>query len=293
MKVGFIGLGRMGQGIAARVQGAGHDLVVYNRTREKAAALEKAGAKVVGSIAAACAEREVVITMLAHDQALEEVALGAGGLRGALPKGAIHLALGTHSVAATRALSRAHAEAGQFYVAAPVIGRPEVAAAGQLGLVPAGPAEAVRKCAPLFEVIGRRTFEAGADPAAAAAIKLANNFVLGCAIEALGEAFVLAEKHGVPRALLYEVMTDVLFACPAYKGYGDIIAKQDWDRIGITARLALKDCNLALAAAEAVEVPLPSGNAWRDRLIGAIALGFAEKDQSVVAIAQARASGLK
>jgi len=282
----------MGQGIAGRVQGAGHDLVVYNRTREKAASLAKAGARVVGSIAEACADREVVITMLAHDQALEEVALGAGGLRAGLAKGAIHLAMGTHGVAATRALSRAHADAGQRYVAAPVIGRPEVAAAGQLGIVAAGPADAVSKCRPLFDVMGRRTFDAGADPAAAAAIKLTNNFVLGCAIEVLGEAFVLAEKHGVARALLYDVLTDVLFACPAYKGYGDIIAKQDWDRIGITARLGLKDCNLALAAAEAVEVPLPSGNAWRDRLIGAIALGYAEKDQSVVAVAQARASGL-
>jgi 3-hydroxyisobutyrate dehydrogenase-like beta-hydroxyacid dehydrogenase len=292
MKVGFIGLGRMGQGIAGRVQGAGHDLVVYNRTQEKAAGLEKAGARVVGSIAEACAEREVVITMLAHDQALEEVALGAGGLRSALAKGAIHVAMGTHGVAATRTLSRAHADAGQLYVAAPVVGRPEVAAAGQLGIVAAGPAAAVAKCRPLFDVMGRRTFDAGTDPAAAAAIKLTNNFVLGCAIEVLGEAFVLAEKHGVARAVLYDVLTDVLFACPAYKGYGDIIAKQDWDRIGITARLALKDCNLALAAAESVEVPLPSGSAWRDRLISAIALGYAEKDQSVVAVAQARASGL-
>lgn len=292
MKVGIIGLGRMGTGIAARVQGAGHELVVYNRTPEKAAALAQAGAKVVGSVAEACAGREVVVTMLAHDQALEEVALGAGGVLSALAKGAIHVAMGTHSVAATRAMSRAHAEAGKAYVAAPVVGRPEVAAAGQLGIVAAGPADAVKKCRPLFEVMGRRTFEAGADPSAAAAIKLANNLVLGCAIEALGEAFVLVEKHGVARGLLYDVMTDVLFACPAYKGYGDIIAKQDWDRIGITARLALKDCNLALAAAEAVEVPLPSGNAWRDRLLGAIAHGYAEKDQSVVAIAQAKASGL-
>jgi len=292
MKVGFIGLGRMGQGIAGRLQSAGHDLVVYNRTREKTTSLAKAGATVASSIAEACAGREVVITMLAHDQSLEEVALGAGGMLSALAKGAIHVAMGTHGVAATRMLGRAHADAGQVYVAAPVLGRPEVAAAGQLGIVAAGPAAAVARCRPLFDVIGRRAFDAGTDPTAAAAIKLANNFVLGCAIEVMGEAFVLAEKHGVARALLYDVLTDVLFACPVYKGYGDIIAKQDWDRIGITARLALKDANLALAAAEAAAVPLPSGGVWRDRLIGAIAQGYAEKDQSVVAVAQARASGL-
>jgi 3-hydroxyisobutyrate dehydrogenase-like beta-hydroxyacid dehydrogenase len=293
MKVGFIGLGRMGQGIAGRVAGAGHDLCIYNRTADKAAALGKAGAKIAKSVAGACEGREVLITMLAHDEALEEVVRGAGGVLAKLPEGAIHVAMGTHSVAVTRAISEAHAEAGHLYVAAPVQGRPEVAATGQIGIIAAGPADALARCRPLFDVIGRKTYEAGTDQTTAAAIKLAHNMVLGCAIEALGEGFVLAEKYGVARQLFYELLTDALFACPAYKGYGKLIADEDYDKIGITVRLALKDADLAFAAAEAVTVPMPSANAWRDRLLGAIAHGLAEKDQSAIAHAQARASGLR
>lgn len=292
MKVGFIGLGRMGQGIAGRLQSAGHDLVVYNRTREKTTSLAKAGATVAGSIAEACAGREVVITMLAHDQSLEEVALGAGGMLSALAKGAIHVAMGTHGVAATRMLGRAHADAGQVYVAAPVLGRPEVAAAGQLGIVAAGPAAAVARCRPLFDVIGRRAFDAGTDPTAAAAIKLANNFVLGCAIEAMGEGFALVRKHDVAPSVFLDVMTDGLFAAPAYKTYGAIIAEERYLPAGQRAVLGLKDAELALAAGAAAGVPLPSGAVWRDRLVGALAHGEGEHDWAVMAKDQARASGL-
>lgn len=293
MKVGFIGLGRMGQAIAGRVLDGGHDLVVYNRTPDKAAALGDAGATIAASMEEACGDRDVVITMLAHDAALDDVTRTDGGILQSLPKGAIHMAMGTHGVDIARALAAAHDEAGQVFVAAPVLGRPDVAAAGQLGIVPAGPADAVARCAPLFEVIGRRTFEAGTDPASAASIKVANNFVLGCAMEAMGEAFALVRKYGVDPAVFYDVMTDGLFAAPAYKIYGDIIAKEDYDRVGITATLGLKDANLALAAGEAAGVPLPSGNVWRDRLVGAIAHGDGERDWAVMALEQARASGLE
>jgi 3-hydroxyisobutyrate dehydrogenase-like beta-hydroxyacid dehydrogenase len=117
--------------------------------------------------------------------------------------------------------------------------------------------------------------------------------VLGCAIEVMGEAFTLVRRYGVDPAVLYEVLTDGLFASPAYKIYGDIIAKEDYDRVGITAVLGLKDANLALSAAEAVNVPLPSANVWRDRLLGAIAHGDGERDWAVVALEQARASGFE
>jgi 3-hydroxyisobutyrate dehydrogenase-like beta-hydroxyacid dehydrogenase len=221
MQVGFIGLGRMGQAMAARVLGGGHDLVVYNRTRSKAEALEKSGAKVAAGIAEACNGREVVITMLTDDKALQEVV--HGGLLDALPPGAIHMPMGTHSVTALADLEKEHAAAGQVLVAAPVLGRPDAAAAGQVSIVPAGPAEAVAKLAPLFEVIGRRAFNAGTNPAGAAAVKLANNMVLGCAIEAMGEGFALTRKFGVDPAVFHEVLTDGLFAAPAYKVYGSII----------------------------------------------------------------------
>ena len=293
MKVAFIGLGRMGRAMAGNVLDAGHDLTVWNRTPDKAAELAEAGARVAGSIADAVAGREVVITMLAHDDAMAHVAFGEGGLVDSLAGGTIHLAMGTHGVAATRGLAKAHADAGQVFVAAPVLGRPDVAAAGQLGIIPGGPAEAVERCRKLFETIGRRTFEAGSEPEAAASMKVANNFVLGCAIEAMGEGFSLTRKYGVDPAVFYDMLTDGLFACPAYKIYGDIIAQEDYGRVGITAVLGLKDANLALSAGEAVGVPLPSANAWRDRLVGAIAHGDGEQDWAVVARDQARASGLE
>lgn len=293
MKVGFIGLGRMGSGIAARVLSGGHDLLVFNRTAEKAAGIGQAGAKVAGSIAAVCADRDVIITMLANDAALEEVTLGPGGLLASLAKGKIHLVMGTHGVEAIRKVTEAHRKAGQVLVAAPVLGRPDVAAAGQLGILPGGPKDAVDLCRPLFQVIGRRTFEAGAEPAAAAAIKLTINFVLGCAIEAMGEAFALVEKFGVARPVLYDVLTDGLFSAPAYKVYGKIIVDESYDKTGQSAVNGFKDAELALAAGASAGVPLPSVNVWRDRLLSAIARGDGGKDWAVMAFEQAKASGLR
>jgi 3-hydroxyisobutyrate dehydrogenase-like beta-hydroxyacid dehydrogenase len=283
----------MGSAIATRVLGGGHDLVVYNRTSEKTADLAAAGAAVAPSIAQACAEREVVMTMLADDDALRSVVLDPGGLRDSLAPGAIHVVMGTHGVATVRELAAAHEQAGQILVAAPVLGRPDVAAAGKLGIVTAGPPEAVAFCQPLFEVIGRRTFDAGSAPEGATAVKLANNFLLGCAIEVMGEAYSLARSYEVAPAVLYDVMVDGLFAAPAYNVYGKIIAEEDYDNVGFTTTLGLKDANLILAAADLARVPLPSANAWRDRLIGAIAHGDGERDWAAVALEQARASGLE
>jgi 3-hydroxyisobutyrate dehydrogenase-like beta-hydroxyacid dehydrogenase len=291
MKVGFIGLGRMGQAMASRVLGGGHDLVVYNRTRSKCAELEKAGAKVADSMAEACTGRDVVISMVTDDKALGDVV--EQGVVPGLPKGGIHVAMGTHSVAALREIGPAHDKAGLILVAAPVLGRPEAAAAGQVGIVPGGAKDAVAKLAPLFEVIGRRAFDAGEKPEGASAVKLANNMVLGCAIAAMGEGFSLVRKYGVDPATFFDVMTDGLFAAPAYKVYGNIIAKQLYDQAGFTTTLGLKDANLALAAALAANVPLPSLNVYRDRLLGAMAHGEADKDWSVIARDQARASGLE
>jgi len=291
MNVGFIGLGRMGRGMAGRLLGAGHQLAVYNRTRAKADAMGEAGAKVVGSIAECARHGDVTITMLADDPALEAVALH-GGLVQELPKGAIHMVMGTHGVDVIRRIGAMHAEAGQILVAAPVLGRPDLAASGQLGIVVAGPSAAVDRCRPLLAAMGRRSFEAGTDPVAATSIKVTNNFVLGCAIEAMGEAFSLVRKYGVAPEVLYEVMTEGLFSAPAYKIYGKIIVEQSYDRVGQKALLGLKDANLALAAGEAVGVPLPSCNVWRDRLVGAAAHGDGDKDWAVMALEQARASGL-
>ena len=292
MKVGFIGLGRMGSGMAQRVLAGGHDLAVYDVVGERTAEFTRAGAHVAASIADVAAGRDVVITMLAEDAHVLHVVSASGGLSSSLPARAIHLAMGTYGISTIRALGAAHAKSGQTLVAAPVLGRPDLAATGQLGIVAAGPAEALRRCDPLFQIIGRRTVQAGAEPEAATAIKLANNLVLGCAIEAMGEAFSLIRKYGVMPEVFYDVMTEGLFSAPAYKVYGRIIVDETYDRAGSTINLNLKDANLILAAADIVRVPLPSVNAFRDRLLGAIAHGDGEKDVAALAREQARASGL-
>jgi 3-hydroxyisobutyrate dehydrogenase-like beta-hydroxyacid dehydrogenase len=293
MKVSFIGLGKMGQAMADRIIGGGHELGVYNRTASKAADLVKKGAKQVGSVAEAAGYSDVVITMLENDHALADVVYGEGGLIKSMAKGAIHLCMGTHGTGNIRKLTQAHADAGQVLLSAPVLGRPPAAAAGQLGIITGGPAAAVEKCQPIFAAMGRRTFDGGPEPVGAAAAKIANNFVLAAAIEAMGEGFALAEKCGVPSAGFLDILTDGLFSAPAYKIYGKIIAEKGYyGDPGFTATTGLKDVNLALQAGESVAVPLPTANVCRDRLLGAIAHGDGDRDWTVMALEQARASGI-
>lgn len=292
MKVGFIGTGRMGQAMVRRLLDAKHDVGVYNRTAAKAKPLMDAGARIVGSIADACRYGDAVYTMLADDAALEDVVFQSEGLLASLPNGGIHICAGTHGIPVIRRIKATHAAAGQMLVSAPMLGRPELVSSGTAGIVASGPAEAMTRCKPLFDAIGRRTFEAGDDPEAAAAIKITNNFVLGCAIEAMGEGFSLTRKYGVATSVFYEVMTDGLFNCSAYKIYGKIIVDEAYAKVGQMAVLGLKDSNLALEAGGLKGVPLPSGNVWRDRLVGAVAHGDGDKDWAVMALEQARASGL-
>jgi 3-hydroxyisobutyrate dehydrogenase-like beta-hydroxyacid dehydrogenase len=291
MKLGFIGTGRMGQAMVRRLLDAKHDVGVYNRTPEKAKPLAEAGAKILPSIADAARYGEALYTMLADDTALEDVVF-QGGLLAALPKGAIHICAGTHGIPVIRKIKKAHADKGQPLIAAPMMGRPEMVSSGTAGVFASGPPEALSRCKPLFEAIARRTFEGGADPEAATAMKIANNFVLGCAIEAMGEGFALTRKYGVEMPVFYDVMTDGLFNCSAYKVYGKIMVDEAYSKVGQMAALGLKDANLALEAGYLVGVPLPSGNVWRDRLVGAVAHGDGDKDWAVMALEQARASGL-
>ena len=292
MKVVFIGLGRMGQAMARRLLAAGHDLVVWNRTPDRLGELLDLGATMADSIAQAAALGAPVITMLANDDALAQVAQGPGGLIESLPAGGMHIAMGTHRSDTIRSLTAAHAEAGQVLVAAPVLGRPTAVAAGQLGIIAAGPADALALAQPLFDAIGRRTFAAGSDPATASLLKLTNNMVLACAIEVMGEAFSLVEKSGADPEALRDVLTEGLFPGPAYTGYSRAILDRSWDTVGFTATLALKDVDLALATGAATGVPLPSAEVCRERLLRAIADGDAGRDWIVMALAQARASGL-
>jgi 3-hydroxyisobutyrate dehydrogenase-like beta-hydroxyacid dehydrogenase len=293
MNVGFIGLGRMGSGMASRILGGGHDLAVFDAVPTQVQKLAGAGARAASSIADVCSGRDVVVTMLVEDAAVTEVALGRGGLCESLPAGAIHLIMGTHGVATVRTLEARHTAAGQVLVAAPVLGRPDLAAAGQLGIVAAGPADAVRRVEPLLGVMGRRTFLAGPTPESATAIKLANNAVLGCAMVAMAEGFALVRKYGVVPQVFQDVMTEGLFAAPAYKVYGQKMVDESYDQVGSPIHVGLKDANLIAAAADLAGVPMPSHNVYRDRLLGAVAHGDGDRDQAVLAREQARASGLE
>ena len=238
----------------------------------------------------ASADRDVVITMLVEDAIVTDVVLQPGGLRDSLSPAPFISQWALMESQPFKSSPRCTADSGQTLVAAPVLGRPDLAASGQLGIVVAGPAEAIRRCEPLFQIIGRRTFLAGAKPESANAIKLANNLVLGCAIQAMSEAFSLVGAFGVAPGIFYEVMTEGLFSAPAYKVYGKMIVDEAYDRAGSTVLLNLKDANLILAAGEIAGVPLPSGVVFRDRLIGAIAHGDGEKDVAAIACEQERAT---
>jgi 3-hydroxyisobutyrate dehydrogenase-like beta-hydroxyacid dehydrogenase len=292
VKVGFIGLGRMGRGMAHRILDGAHDLIVYDVVRAQTDEFAAAGARVAASVAEVCAGRDVVVTMLVEDAAVTDIASSHGGLCESLPTGAIHMAMGTYGVAAIRTLAAAHASANQVLVAAPVLGRPDLAAAGQLGIVVAGPVDAVRTCDPLLQIMGRRTFQAGALPEAATAIKLANNMLLGCAMVAMAEGLSLVRKYDVAPATFYDVITQGLFSAPAYTGYGKTMVDESYDRVGSPVTVGLKDANLILAAADIARVPMPSLNVYRDRLLGAVAHGDGDRDQAVLAREQARACGL-
>ncbi len=290
MKIGFIGLGKMGVVMAERLIDDAHDLFVSNRTIAKAAPLIDKGAT-AGSIAAAAAHGDVVITMLENDAALHAVL--SDGLLASLRVDAVHLCMGTHSLSTIAAVRLAHQEARQIFASAPVLGRPPAAAAGQLGIIAAGDAEALARCQPVFDSLGRHTYQAGSDPGSAAAAKIVNNFLLAASIQALGEAFALSGKCGVPPATMCEILTDGLFSGPAHKVYGQMIAdKAYYGDPGFSATTGLKDVMLALAAGHENAVPLPSANICRDRLLSAIARGDGALDWTVMALEQDRASGL-
>jgi 3-hydroxyisobutyrate dehydrogenase-like beta-hydroxyacid dehydrogenase len=293
MRVGFVGLGRMGQGMARRLLDAGHDVWVFDQFAKQAAPLTEAGAHAAGSVADLAARSEVVVTMLVEDAAVSYVALGPGGLCESLPNGAIHLVMGTHGVAIIRELEARHRAAGQTLVAAPVLGRPDLAATGQLGIVAGGPDEAIAVCQPLLQAMGRRIFPAGAKPESATAIKLANNAVLGCAMVAMAEGFSLVRKYDVVPQVFQDVMTEGLFGAIAYKVYGQKMVDESYDQVGSPIHVGLKDSALIAAAADLARVPMPSHNVYRDRLLGAVAHGDGDRDQAVLAREQARASGLE
>jgi 3-hydroxyisobutyrate dehydrogenase-like beta-hydroxyacid dehydrogenase len=291
MKVGFIGLGNMGMPMARNLIRAGHSLTVHNRTSGRAEQLAADGARVAGSAAEAARGAEVVVTMLADDQVLSSVVFEQGVLD-AMSPGAIHLGMSTIGVGFSRRLAEAHAAAGQGYVAGPVFGRPDAAAAARLWVVAAGAAPDIDACRPLMEAVGRAVSVVGADPWVANVVKVTGNLLIASTIEALGEAFALQRKWGVtPRSFL-EVVNGALFNSPLYANYGGLIADEKYEPAGFRLRLGLKDTRLALEAADAVSVPLPLASLLRDHFLAAVANGKGDMDWAALALLAAENAGL-
>ncbi len=291
MKVGFIGLGRMGAGMAANLLRAGHEVSVYNRTAARTEALVAQGAQAADCIFEVC-RAEAVITMLANDDAVESVVLGRGGVLESLPTDAIHVSSSTISVSLSERLAEAHANAAQRYVAAPVFGRPDVAASGQLFVVAAGEAATIGALAPVFDALGQKTFIVSHSPKAANLVKLSGNFLIASVIESLGEAVALIGKGGVDQTAYLEILTSTLFNAPVYKTYGALIVEGKFEPAAFAAFLGYKDIRLALAAAEELRVPMPLASLLRDRFLTLLAQGGAALDWSAIGQLAARDSGL-
>ena len=293
MKIAFLGLGNMGGHMARHLLRAGHDITVWNRTLSKADELRAKGAKVGKSAGQAVKDAEAVVTMLADDHAVESAVLHSGGVLDHLPKGAVHISMSTISVALSQKLAEDHGKHGQQYIAAPVFGRPEAAEAGKLFVVAAGDKSAVERCKPLLELLGQRVFVIGDKPEMANVVKLSGNFLIASVIESLGEAIALTRKYGIDPHDYVEFLTNSLFAAPIYKTYGGIIAEEKYQPAGFKLRLGLKDVRLALAAAEAVDAPLPFASMLRDHMLTAIGRGMEDLDWSSTAKLAAENAGLK
>ena len=270
---------------------AGHGVTVYNRTRSKAEALVAEGAIVSDSLAGALRSSDAVITMLADDHAVEAADFGDSGLGTDLRAGAIHISCSTISTNLARRLAAEHDHRGQFYVSAPVFGRPEAAEAKKLLVVAAGPSGIIDRCKVVFDAIGRQTFVAGAEPWQANAVKLCGNFMIASMIESFGEANATLRKANVDPHIFLDVMNS-LFGSPVYANYGRIIADEQFEPAGFALRLGLKDVHLALETAQECQSPMPIASVVRDHFLSAMAAGQEEYDWSSVVRIIARNAGL-
>jgi 3-hydroxyisobutyrate dehydrogenase-like beta-hydroxyacid dehydrogenase len=292
MRIGFLGLGNMGAPIAANLARAGHDVSIWNRTADKARSLIDAGATLVANPKAVASRSDVVFTMLADDAALDSVLGGENGALAGLKAGALHVSMSTIAVATAERIAAMHRALGQRFLCAPVFGRPEAAAAAKLFVVAAGDPADLQTATPLLNAVSQRVFYLGETPSTASLVKLCGNFMILSAIEALGEAMALAEKGGVAKTQLLEVLTGTLFDSPAYRTYGAIIAAERYKPAGFAAPLGLKDMRLVGQSADALRVPMPLLSLLRDHLLQTIAQEGEDIDWSAIALAIKKNAGL-
>jgi len=292
MKIGFVGLGRMGFPIARNLLRAGHELVAYNRSRDKAEAAAKEGMHTAATPAEAAHGADAVVSMLADDPAVADVTFGEHGIAAGLATGAAHIGSSTISVNLARRLAAEHGKRQQAYVSAPVFGRPDAAEAKKLVVAVAGESHVIERYQPLFDAIGRRTFVAGSEPWQANTVKLNGNFMIASVVETFAEAFATMRKAGIDRHLFLDIMNE-LFQSPVYKIYGGAIVAERFDPALFALKLGLKDVRLALEAAQELGVPMPFASILRDHMLSAVANGQGDLDWSSLALVAARSAGLE
>lgn len=280
MNLGFIGIGNMGLAMATNLQKAGHTLAVYNRTKDRTKPLSDAGATVADLPGSTAKNAPVVFSMLTDDAGIRKIVDGSDGLLAKLGNGAIHVCCSTISPSLSKQLAEQHTVKGQQFVAAPVMGRPDAAAAAKLFILAAGPSHAIETCQPLFDVLGQRTFVVGEEQSKANVVKLSVNFLLAAMIESLAEAFTLTRKSGIEAKAFHSIITESLFTAPVYKSYGGLIANEQFEDNAVKMAIGLKDIGLAMQAAQEAGVPMPVASVVRDQFVSAIARGLGDLDLS-------------
>ncbi len=290
--IGFVGLGNMGRPMAANLLSAGYPLRVFARDKQKAAQLTAQGAALSASSSAAALPGGIVITMLSDDRALEEVALAGDELARALGQGGVHVSMSTVSPAVARRVAAHHERFGASYVAAPVFGRPDAAAARKLWICVSGAGKAKERIHPLLQVLGQGVFDFGDDAGSANVVKLAGNFMLGSAVEAMAEAMALAAKNGIDTVKLIEMMGQTLFACPVYRNYGKALVDRSYDPPGFRLALGLKDIELVLKTASESRTPMPLASLLHDRMMAGVAKGRGDLDWAILGQEVAEQAGL-
>ena len=287
--LGFIGLGNMGAPIASNLLKAGFGLRVYNRTASKAAPLTAKGATLAASPADVTQPGGIVLTMLADDRALEEICLAGQSFVERLGPGGIHISLSTISPVTARRLAEHHAKHKVDYIASPVFGRPEAAAAAKLWICVSGLAAAKKRVQPILAAIGQGIFDFGEDAGAANVVKLCGNFLVAASIETLAEMLTLAEKSGVSKKAVAEMIGKL---SPLHSGYANQIADQKFEPAGFRLTLGLKDVNLIVQTAAASMTPMPLASLLHDRYVSSVAKGRGDLDWSAIALGVAEDAGL-
>ena len=291
--IGFIGLGNMGSAMVTNLIQAGYTLQVYNRTAEKAQPLIAQGAKLGDRPSDVVEPDGIVVTMLANDQALTDVVLGTNGILEKLGPGGLHLSMSTVLPATAHNLAKHHEQRGSYYLASPVFGRPDAAAARKLWICLSGNGAAKERVLPVLNVLGQGIYDFGEDVGAANVVKLAGNFMIVSAIEAMAEAFTLAEKNGIERTKVAELFGQTLFNCPIYQNYGRMIAQEQYEPAGFKLSLGLKDITLALQTAQASQMPMPLASLLHDRLLAAVAKGKGDIDWTGLALGTSEEAGIQ